>query len=60
MAVARGCSYLKAITTATNAGSIAFHESLGMQSREVPDYAGPGQSRVVFLVTLPRFERHGA
>jgi GNAT superfamily N-acetyltransferase len=52
-----GCRHVKAITTPSNAGSIAFHKSLGMTllgepNRDgipvVPDYAGCGASRVVF------------
>src|SRR5262249_4326378 len=51
-----GCKHIKAITTPSNAGSIAFHKSLGMELLGepnpdgvpvVPDYAGPGTSRVV-------------
>ncbi len=52
LARARGCTQIKAITIPTNAGSIAFHRSLGMQVREVPDYSGPGQRRVVFTREL--------
>src|SRR5262245_26801932 len=53
----RGCTHVKAITVPTNAGSIAFHRSLGMELRGEPnadgipvvaDYSGPGQARVVF------------
>ena len=52
-----GCDHVKAITTPSNLGSIAFHQRLGMQLLGdpnadgipvVPDYAGPGESRVVF------------
>jgi ribosomal protein S18 acetylase RimI-like enzyme len=52
-----GCKYIKAITTPSNSGSIAFHKSLGMQLLGapnadgvpvVPDYAGRGADRVVF------------
>jgi len=52
-----GCTHVKAITGPSNAGSIAFHKSLGMQllgepDRDgipvVPDYAGRGAPRVVF------------
>jgi GNAT superfamily N-acetyltransferase len=52
-----GCRHLKAITTPANAGSIAFHKSLGMQLLGEPnadgvpvvdDYAGRGVARVVF------------
>jgi ribosomal protein S18 acetylase RimI-like enzyme len=53
----RGCTHIKAITTPTNVGSIAFHKSLGMELLGepdvdgipvVPDYAGRGLARVVF------------
>jgi len=53
----QGCRHVKAITTPSNAGSIAFHKSLGMEmlgeaSAEgipvVQDYAGSGEPRVVF------------
>jgi GNAT superfamily N-acetyltransferase len=53
LALARGAVILKAITTPTNAGSIAFHHSLGMAATEVADYAGPGQARMVFCRRLP-------
>jgi GNAT superfamily N-acetyltransferase len=52
-----GCKHIKAITTPSNAGSIAFHKSLGMQLLGepnsdavpvVPDYMGRGIPRVVF------------
>jgi GNAT superfamily N-acetyltransferase len=52
-----GCKHIKAITTPPNAGSIAFHKSLGMELLGEPnadgipviaDYAGRNESRVVF------------
>jgi predicted GNAT superfamily acetyltransferase len=52
-----GCRHVKAITTPSNSGSIAFHKSLGMTLLGEPntdgipvvsDYAGRGASRVVF------------
>jgi RimJ/RimL family protein N-acetyltransferase len=58
----QGCKELKAITTPTNGGSIAFHKSLGMKLNGeamengiavVKDYSGPGQHRVVFSRPLP-------
>jgi GNAT superfamily N-acetyltransferase len=52
LAHARGCSELKAVTTPTNAGSIAFHRSLGMSAEEIGDYAGPGRPRTVFRKEL--------
>ena len=60
-AIKHGCKELKAITTATNHTSIAFHKSIGMilngaeTENGVPvvkDYSGPGQHRVVFSRTL--------
>jgi ribosomal protein S18 acetylase RimI-like enzyme len=56
-----GGTTVKAITTPSNAGSIAFHKSLGMQLLGepnengipvVPDYAGRGQARVVFWKSI--------
>ena len=56
-----GCKHVKAITTPSNLGSIAFHKSLGMQLLGepntggipiVPDYAGRGASRVVFWKSI--------
>jgi ribosomal protein S18 acetylase RimI-like enzyme len=53
----RGCAEIRAITTPTNADSIAFHRALGMELLGEPnedgvpvlkDYAGPGRDRVVF------------
>jgi GNAT superfamily N-acetyltransferase len=49
---AAGADRLKAITSTTNAGSIAFHRSLGFDAEIVEDYDGPGQARVVFTRTL--------
>jgi ribosomal protein S18 acetylase RimI-like enzyme len=56
-----GCGHVKAITTPSNAGSIAFHKSLGMELLgepntdglpTVPDYAGRGAARVVFWKSI--------
>ena len=47
-----GARSLKAITLVGNEGSIRFHEALGFDVEEVPDYAGPGRSRVVFTKPL--------
>jgi GNAT superfamily N-acetyltransferase len=63
-----GCSHVKAITTPSNSGSIAFHKSLGMQPLGepnadgipiVPDYAGRGASRVIFWKAIERVDRLG-
>jgi GNAT superfamily N-acetyltransferase len=57
----QGCRHVKAITTPSNSGSIAFHKSLGMQLLGepntdgipiVPDYAGRGAPRVVFWKSI--------
>ena len=56
-----GCRQVKAITTPSNLGSIAFHKSLGMQLLGeanldgipvLPDYAGRGAPRVVFWKSI--------
>lgn len=49
----QGAVRLKAITSVTNEGSIAFHLSLGFDTRVVEDYDGPGRPRVVFTRELP-------
>ncbi|MER6985051.1 GNAT family N-acetyltransferase, partial [Streptomyces carpinensis] len=49
---ARGAVRLKAITSVTNEGSIAFHRSLGFDARVVDDYNGPGRPMVVFARSL--------
>jgi ribosomal protein S18 acetylase RimI-like enzyme len=62
----RGCSRLKAITTPSNALSIAFHRSLGMRILGakadevcvVRDYAGPGEDRVVFELSIDALSFH--
>ncbi|MFF1306309.1 GNAT family N-acetyltransferase [Streptomyces sp. NPDC058307] len=48
----QGAVRLKAITSVTNEGSIAFHRSLGFDDRVVEDYDGPGHARVVFTREL--------
>ncbi len=47
-----GVRKLKAIAAFGNEGSKLFHEALGFESREEPDYAGPGRKRLVFTKTL--------
>jgi len=56
-----GCRHVKAITTPSNLGSIAFHKSLGMRLLGeahidgIPvllDYAGRGAPRVVFWKSI--------
>ena len=53
----RGARRVEAITTTTNTGSIAFHQRLGFVADVVPDYAGPGQARILFSLSL-RPESH--
>ncbi len=48
LARAAGRSVVTCITSPVNEGSIAFHTSLGFDSRVVPDHAGRGEDRVVF------------
>ena len=48
-----GAVRLKAITSVSNTGSIAFHHSLGFDSSTVEDYNGPDQPMVVFRRDLP-------
>ncbi|MDF3145840.1 MULTISPECIES: GNAT family N-acetyltransferase [unclassified Streptomyces] len=48
----QGAVRLKAITSVTNKGSIAFHHTLGFDARVVEDYDGPGRPMVVFTRTL--------
>jgi len=54
----KGCTELKAITSPTNKGSVAFHKAIGMKLLGEPnkdgipvvkDYGGPGIDRVVFV-----------
>jgi ribosomal protein S18 acetylase RimI-like enzyme len=61
LARSRGCRHVKAITTPSNSGSIAFHKGLGMELLGepnadgvpvVPDYAGRGAARVVFWKSI--------
>jgi len=56
-----GCKHVKAITSPSNASSIAFHQSLGMRLLGesngkgipvIPDYAGRDEPRVVFWKSI--------
>ncbi|WP_329332382.1 GNAT family N-acetyltransferase [Streptomyces sp. NBC_00663] len=49
----QGAVRLKAITSVTNTGSVAFHRGLGFDARVEEDYNGPGQAMVVFTRALP-------
>ncbi len=46
------CARMKAITTAGNDGSLAFHEAMGWNADEIEDYAGASRKRVVFTKEL--------
>ncbi len=52
LALERGCTWIKAITTPANEGSVAFHRSMGMDADPVSDYSGPGEPRIVFTRQL--------
>jgi ribosomal protein S18 acetylase RimI-like enzyme len=52
-AQAQGADRLKAVTTVTNAGSIAFHQRLGFGISREGDYSGPGAPRMVMRRPLP-------
>lgn len=49
----QGARRLKAITSVENTSSVAFHRSLGFESKIVDDYNGPGQTMTVFHRDLP-------
>jgi L-amino acid N-acyltransferase YncA len=48
-----GARQLKAITSTENTGSIAFHRSLGFDTKIIDDYNGPGRTMAVFHRDLP-------
>lgn len=49
---AAGMKRIKSIASAGHEGPVRFHESMGFESAEVADYAGPGRSRLVFVKEL--------
>jgi ribosomal protein S18 acetylase RimI-like enzyme len=54
LARADGRSVVSAVTSPVNAGSIAFHESMGFTvTGPVADYHGPGRDLIVFERDLP-------
>jgi ribosomal protein S18 acetylase RimI-like enzyme len=54
LAQADGRSMVSAVTSPVNAGSIAFHESMGFTvTGPVADYHGPGRGLIVFERVLP-------
>ena len=48
----KGAVRVEAVTTPSNTGSVAFHRRLGFSADLVPDYAGPGQDRVLLSLAL--------
>jgi ribosomal protein S18 acetylase RimI-like enzyme len=46
------CTRMKAITTASNEGSMRFHLAVGWIAQEIEDYAGPARKRIVFTRDL--------
>lgn len=48
-----GARRLKAITSIENTDSMAFHRSLGFDTKIVDDYNGPGRTMAVFHRDLP-------
>lgn len=52
-AAAHGAGRLKAITSVTNTGSVAFHRRLGFDVVRVEDYDGPGKPMMVMTRPLP-------
>jgi ribosomal protein S18 acetylase RimI-like enzyme len=52
-AAAHGADRLKAITSVTNTGSVAFHRRLGFDVVRVEDYDGPGKPMMVMTRPLP-------
>jgi len=50
----QGAVRLKAVTSVTNTGSVAFHRGLGFDACVEDDYNGPGQAMVVFTRALPQ------
>ncbi|GAB3559046.1 GNAT family N-acetyltransferase [Spelaeicoccus albus] len=51
-AEAEGATSIQATTVPDNASSIAFHSAMGYRAELVSDYAGPGQDRVLFELSL--------
>jgi len=52
-----GARRLKAVTSVSNTGSIAFHRRLGFEAEVVADHHGPGRPMVVFRRPLPFTDR---
>jgi hypothetical protein len=43
---------IKSLAAEGHEGPVHFHEAIGFQSTHVPDYAGPGRARTVFIKEL--------
>lgn len=48
----RGRTRVQCVTSPLNTGSLAFHRAMGFDGREVADYDGPGEHRVVLAKDL--------
>jgi ribosomal protein S18 acetylase RimI-like enzyme len=53
VAAAQGADHLKAITSVTNTGSVAYHRRLGFHVELADDYDGPGAPKMVMTRPLP-------
>jgi predicted GNAT superfamily acetyltransferase len=51
-ATALGCTRVECVTSPANAGSRAFHASLGFSEQLVDDYDGPGEARMMLRRSL--------
>ena len=49
---AAGMKRIKSLASSGHEAPVRFHESMGFDCAEVPDYAGPGRSRAVFVKEL--------
>ena len=49
---AAGMKRIKSLSASGHEGPMRFHKSMGFNAEEVPDYAGPGRSRTVFVKEL--------
>lgn len=48
-----GCGRVRALASPARRGSVRFHEALGFEGDQVPNYLGPGQDRIIFERSLP-------
>ena len=49
---AAGMKRIKSLAAEGHEGPIRFHRSMGYEVTHVPDYAGPGRARIVFIKEL--------